>query len=61
MVKVIVVYLIIGHLQFTRCLQWSLHTVIGDCSGDDDDDDNNMHNSSGKMAVAYKYNTEPIF
>ena len=54
MVKVITVYLIIGHLQFTRCLYWSLAAVIGDCCGDNDDDDNDTHNSWRNMAVAYK-------
>ena len=54
MVKVIIVYLIISHLQFTRSLYWSLPAVIGDCCADDDDVDNNTHNSTRNIAVAYK-------
>ena len=54
MVKEIIVYLIISHLKFTRCLYWSLPAVIGDCCGDNDDDDNDIHNSRRNMAVAYK-------
>ena len=54
MEKVIIVYLIIDHLQFTQCRYWSLPAVIGDCCGDDDDDDNDTHNSRRNMAVAYK-------
>ena len=55
MVKVIIVYLIIGHLQFTRCLYWSLlAVVIGDCCWNDDDVDNDINNSTRNIAVAYK-------